>query len=425
MSTDINPNTPVTGGTNNESVEINNAEQGASFEELESMFLNPEHRNRTPKREKSDSGKSQESKKEVKVEEPKEADTSGKTKDLRPNAKSDEKKTETKKETSKDEKAGEKEESKLEKQIKKMLKARHGDKELEIDEDTEVFVKVNGQEIPVKASELAKNYSGKVAWEKKFTEVDLQNRRVKGDFQRLDGMKSQIREALTEQDPTIRLFRLAEISGADPMTFRKNFFEEMTKEVETWLSMSDEERKAKDLEFENRFLKFNHDRTQKQLAAQQTQRELETKVRTLLQKTGIEPKAFQDKYEELASYSDREKQILEQYGKFANGKPTPEYIVETIEKNALWDATVDALEGVKTDWTPELRNEKIFNLVESAHRDGMKPGEIAQIVHDVWGKGRAKKIVEEAERDREEHYTGKKEVPVHSNSPDVWNFDQL
>jgi hypothetical protein len=420
---ETNPNTPVVDDlTTTES----NATGGDSLDdaELENLFLNPEHRARSKKPEKK-------AEKE---------DTAPKAKDLgNPNVTDDEKppKAEGKgsekpgKEKDKDAAAKEEQAAKeklAEQKAKKAFKGRAGDKELELDEDAEFTVKIDGQDVTVKASDLFGNYSGKVAWDKRFNELNLQKRAHLSETNKLNSVKGQIREIFSEKDPNLRLFKMAQLSGVSPVDFRKNFFDQMIPEVEKYIVMTDDERKARDLEFENSFLKYQADAAQKSLTDQQAVQELDKKVKTLTRQAGITTEQFHSTLEELVSSTDEKtRATLEREGKFAHGYPTPEFIVEIIQKESLWSAAESALEGVKTEWNPQEKSQKLFQLVEDAFRNGIKADDMAEVVSEIWGKARAKRIVERVERERQEHFEGKK--PVNHGSfqghGDAWSFDQL
>lgn len=426
---ETNPNTPV--------VEDLNSGSSAESEELENLFINPEHRTRSGSKKKAatfdDDGGDEPETKKAKGDAPK-------AKDLgKPNVTDAEKPAS--KEGKGDKKPGKEEEPAATKEAKgekekvedqkprKTFKGKRGDEEFDLDEDAEFTVKIDGQEVTVKASDLFGNYSGKVAWDKRFNDLNVQKRGYMADMNRLEAVKSKVRSMFEEKDPNARLFKLAEISGVSPVDFRKNFFDQMIPEVEKYLLMSDDERKARDLEFENQYLKYQADAAQRSLTDQQAQVELEKKVKTLTRQAGVSEEQFRSTLEEMLSSitDDREKKILEREGKFAHGYPTPEFIVETIQKESLWSAASSALEGVKLDWNPQERSKNLLQLVEDAYRNGIKAEDMAEVVSEIWGKARAKRVVERVERERQEHFEGKKPA-MHGSFQDhgeAWSFDQI
>lgn len=421
---DINPNTPVTTQAPQSTV---SSGETATFDDLEGLFLNPEHRVKGAgkKTAKSEGGGEPEKKAQPKEEkksvtpiEPKDVDAKAKDSEKKPAKQNREEKESAKLEADKAAAA----------KARRLFKGKHQDKDFEIDEDADFYVKVNGQELPVKAKDLFDNYSGKVAWDKKFNELNTERIGFKKERGRFEQQINQVRDMFQEKDPQVRLFKMAQIAGVSPVEFRKQFFDEMTKEVESYLSMDEHERKARDIEFENSYLKYEADAARRALADQQSLAELDLKVKGLLEKSQVPQDHFVSRYEELVSIPKEQKEILQREGKLGkNGQPTPEFIVETIQKDRLWSSVESALEGVKLEWNPQERAKKILNLVEDAYANGMKPSDIPEIVSEIWGKGRAKRVVERVEREREEHYSGKRDVnPAYrSSSVEPLTFDDL
>lgn len=416
MSTDINPNVPVTGTP--DSVEMSSGEGAASFDELEALFLPTENR---VKGAKKAAAKKEASELEPEASEDKQQ---GKTQDLRPDAQAKPSKEPAEK-AEVDAKTEIDKNAKAEAKARRLLKAKLGDQDLEIDEDSDFFVKVDGQEVPVKAKELFENYSGKVAWDKRFNEVERMRRTTRGENQRIDQVKTEIKGIFSEQDPNIRLFKMAQLSGMDPIQFRKQFFDDTIKDIETYYAMSDDERKARDLEFENRYYKHQADAAHKTLTDQQAMQDLDKKVKGLLQHNGIGTDAFVSRYEELLTIPQGQKQALEAQGKMYKGKPVPEFIVETIQKDALWNEAESALESVKLNWSAEQKQQNLLQLVNDAYTHGIKPKDLPEVVSEIWGKGRAKKIVERTERERQEHYEGRTPVPTTNSSHQPMFFDEI
>lgn len=413
---DINPNTPVT--ENDPTVSLSGGESPASFDELEQIMSNKVSSQKTGKAKTDEGEKGQKTSMDLSNSDP--AKGGSKDKGGKAEAKKDAKDGEGKPTDEQKAKTAE-----ALAQARKAFKGKFGDKELEVDEDTEFTVKINGQEVPVKAKDLFTNYSGKVAWDKKFSEIDKERRSFKAEQGKFDSIKSQVREMFEEKDPTVRLFKMSQIAGVDPMTFRKNFFDDMSKEVETWLAMTDDERKARDLEFENRYLKYQADAAQKTLKERQFLEEVDTKVKGLLQKTNVAPESFVSRYEELASLDSNAKAMLEREGKMFGGKPSPEFIVETIQKDALWESAASAFEGVKHQMDENKLTKTMLELVESAYTNGLKPEDMPDIVSELWGKGRAKRVVDQVEKERQQYYEGQRPVVRESQNLDVWSLDQL
>ena len=153
-------------------------------------------------------------------------------------------------------KAGEKEGEELEAdqkpKEKKLLKAKSGDKELDLDPDTMIPVRINGQDTMISVKDLQSNFSGKTEWDKRFQQLDKERRDFKSKYEQAS---NKIKAIFQEKDPEMRIFRMAEYAGVDPLDFREKMLTEQMNLVEKWYTMSDAEKEADRKNFENRILK--------------------------------------------------------------------------------------------------------------------------------------------------------------------------
>ena len=172
----INPNTPITSNLTKEgTIEADATGGPLSFDDLEEI---------TKTKAKA--------KKEAKDEKPEKTE---KSKDLTSDTDKG-KKPETKEakpKESKEPKEGETSEADP-KPTRKTIKAKYADTELDLDEEAMVPVKINGKEEMVPIKDLLGNYSGKVAWDKKFSEVDMSRKQVAAQELKLREMADMVRD---------------------------------------------------------------------------------------------------------------------------------------------------------------------------------------------------------------------------------------
>ena len=235
----------------------------------------------------------------------------GKDKEAKP-------KKETKEDKPKAEKSGS-EEKQAQLEAKKLLKARAQDKEYEFEEDAVVSVKIDGKDVDVPIKDLLSNYSGKTAWDKRFSELDKERKTY---LKMKDESESKIKSIFEEQDPEMRFYKMAEFAGANPLEVRRKFLEENLNLLEKWYSMSEDERRADELSYENRYLKHQQETMQRQARLGQAKAQLESQVKSMMATHKIEQNQFVDRYNEIES-------LVEQ-GKLGADKLTPEFITESI-----------------------------------------------------------------------------------------------
>lgn len=245
--------------------------------------------------------------------------------------KDDEEEAEDKSEAKKDE----------EKKVGDKLKIRMADGLYAIEKDAKVRVKIDGnfEEVPVQ--ELINQYSGKVAYDKKFTEIGQKNKELEMKSQHVEKtqkfLKETVDEILTKLDdpnanPYDAMSILVEKSGKDHFTLWKRSIEANLDEVEKLMAMSDVER-------ENYFLKkkdeFRTKAEQARTAATQKEQAFNqalAKVDALRQAHGISEEQYTNALDELeADGVDTSKMSDEQVVDYASLKPHVTTVQDVLE----------------------------------------------------------------------------------------------
>jgi hypothetical protein len=295
----------------------------------------------------------------------------------------------------------------------KKIKAKMLDKEYELEDEAVVTVKVDGKDVEVPIKDLLSNYSGKTAWDKRFSELDKERKMY---LKTKDETEGRIKEIFNEQDPEMRFYKMAQLAGSNPLEVRRKFLEENLNLLEKWYSMSDDERKADELAYENRYLKHQQETMHRQTAQQKARAEIENKVSSLMATHNLKQDQFVSRYEEIES--------LVKQGKLEADKLTPDFIAESIAKDNLWDAAAQTVSELKIDGVSE---DKIFKLVELSYQEGLKATDIVDVVKELWGGGKARKIIADKEKQRSEFYEGRSEPKreVKTGDDDVWSFEQI
>lgn len=315
------------------------------------------------------------------------------------------------KKESKPEKDGEDEEEKPKAKEKGKEKEPELEKSGDDEEDSKpIKVKVNGKEESVTLKDLKANYSGKVAWDKKFTELDKQNKEIRANNERLEKAAFKIKETFQEQDPQIRMFRMAELAGVDPVEFFQKMTDDNIKHLEKWQSMSDDERRAEMLEYEKSYYKHQLETQNKASKAKQDQESLVAQIAQLRATHELSEDEFSKTYNDVkAAVKD---------GKIKPEQLTPEFVVEVAQKERLFDSISNSMKTLKLDLSPQQMNEKIFQLTQDAFLNGLKPSDMVELVDQVYGVKRARQVVKEKTEARNEFLTGKKPVSSYKEPKD-------
>jgi hypothetical protein len=201
-----------------------------------------------------------------------------------------------------------KEKTEQEKKDTKKLRMRMGDELFNVDSDASFKVKVDGENVDVPLQELINNYSGKTAWDKKFTELGKEKKSLEYDrsafLQQRDEVVTHLKTALEplknpEGNPLDSLLYLVELSGDDPYNAYRRLMESNLDELSNLLEMSEVERelyfhKKKD-ELHTNVAKKRQVKTQKEAVFNQTLQ----KVNSLRQSHNVTEDAFVDASDEL------------------------------------------------------------------------------------------------------------------------------
>lgn len=378
----INPNTPITSNLNKDgAIEADATGGPLSFDELDEVLSKPKAKKET---------------KEPKDEKPE------KSKDLTSDTDKG-KKSEPKKEPAKKESKEEAETAEVpEKPPRKTIKAKYADSELDIDEEALVPVKINGKEELVQVKDLLGNYSGKVAWDKKFSEIDQTRKSVSAKEMKLREIEDMIKSTYEEQDPNIKMYRMAQIAGVDPVQFREKFFNDNISLLEKWYSMSEDERKADALAYESQVHKHRADTLERGIKEKQDYESLQSKVAELRERHQVSEREFVEAYDRI-----------EQQAKLGRIDPklvTPEYIMNSIEVDRLWNVASEKLGELNLGWDEKIQIEKLQKLVMNAHQLGLKPSDLPEMIDELWGVKKARNKIEERKNENKEFLTGKKPV---------------
>ena len=224
--------------------------------------------------------------------------------------KKDEDDEEEEKEEKEEEEETDEEKPKSPKSDAKKLRMKMGDELFNVDSNATFKVKVDGdlQEVPLQ--ELINNYSGKTAWDKKFTDLGKERKAHELEVANLTTKQRILADHLTTITSTIKdanknpldaLMYIVELSGEDPYTAYRRIMESNLDELSNLMDMSETERelyfhKKKD-ELHTSVAKKRQDMYQREQSFNQAVQ----KVDALRQSYNVSEDQFVDASEELES----------------------------------------------------------------------------------------------------------------------------
>lgn len=191
------------------------------------------------------------------------------------------------------------------KPVGKLLKAKLGESEIDFDDGTLLPVKVDGKLTHVPVSELAANYSGKVAWDKRFTELDKKNKAFEGQQGRQQTLIRDLSSNVKSGNTYEAVDNLIEMAGmrdqVDPQQYLSDLRNLLLSEAQQLASLSPDQRRIFELEEARKADASRMQRLNKRQQDEAAGRETEAKFQTLLQQSGLSYDDFQQhrrEYEE-------------------------------------------------------------------------------------------------------------------------------
>lgn len=228
---------------------------------------------------------------------------------------------------------------------KTKLRMRMGDDLYNITSDASLPVKIDGKVENVSVQELVNNYSGKTAWDKKFTELGKEKKALDFEKSQVEHKNAELMKHVEaalapikdpSKNPLESLLYLVEMSNEDPYAAYRRIMEANLEELSTLMDMSEVERelyfhKKKD-ELHSKVTKQRNERITKE----QTFNQVVEKVNALRQAYNVSEDEFVDASEELEALFTAQKLdpntiTEEQVVDFASLKPHIATVKELIE----------------------------------------------------------------------------------------------
>lgn len=284
------------------------------------------------------------------------------------------------------------EEKKAEEPEKKVriFKAKVGESEVEIPEDAEFEIKVDGKMVKAKFADLQKHYSGTVSIEKKYETFKKEQDSLKTAQQQLDiekeslnGVLNSVFEFGKQRDPVKFIQKIVEFSDMDPAEFEVNLLDSLTPIVQNWAALSPEEKNLLVLQRKSKIQSEKLSKYEQEKQTTTAQREMEQKLVQLCQTENISEQEFVDNFNELAR--------LKEGGHLQIAKIEPQHVVEYTKVRQAQSRVNLALEKVDASLI-ENRDVVSFLISEVRKEPDMSEADLDEIVQGAFGKGKKAKV---------------------------------
>lgn len=311
-------------------------------------------------------------------------------------------KTEGKGKDSKEAKESEKEA--IKKEIKK-LKARIGDgedaSELELPLNAKLPWKVGGQDVEVELLDVLNNYSGKVPWDKKYSEIDLIRKTVEGEKRAYQEKLDKINKLYKDEksSPVEALSYMLDLAGVPKHDYLRKIRDVLVPDIEQFAQLSQEEKRAYLAEQENKVLR--------EIAESDNRRRTQEETK----------KSLADSFAKIREAHQLDETDLTRAYNFGLEKgisvETPEDVAGiAIELRAV-DRAKSLIESVDSQILSSASGREIWhNIAEIIYKDpSFTDDEIREVIAETFGvEADVKKVKEKAEVKAKETSFKKKTV---------------
>lgn len=224
-----------------------------------------------------------------------------------------------------------------EKEIKR-LKARFGESELDIYADAVLKHKVDGQDVDVTVQELLNNFSGKTAWDKKFTELSKEKKKWQDEVTQVNNYVKGFSELVEKKDIMGALAYVAQFTGKDPVSFRKEVRDSLLTQLESYIIMTPEERQFAELKEERDLLQQQRQSDMKRLEEEKSQQALASDLRQIQETHGLSDERIIEIADALAPHLAKQGLTLDSL--------TPKDLLEYHNADMAYQRVEKALENI-------------------------------------------------------------------------------
>lgn len=236
-------------------------------------------------------------------------------------------------------------EQELVEEIKK-LEAKFGEDRLEIPQDALLKVTIDGKEQEVSLNELRNHYSGKVAWDKKFSELGVEKKKFTEEKTLVEKYVNEFASLANKKDYVGAMEYLAQMAGQNPLNFRRELRNQIINDHKQMLQMSEEQLKAFELKEENDFLKRQQESVNRNTEEYQTIQEMQNQLVQFQEAQKVSDEEL------LAAYDDLKKAEIQDIG--------IDTIKEYIDTSRAYNRATEAVQSVAAI---ESVNEEILDSV--------------------------------------------------------------
>lgn len=235
-----------------------------------------------------------------------------------------------------------------------------------------IEVKVNGELQKVTLDELKSNYSGKVAFDKKFSELDQERQAYKKQIEEVNAYVSELGKTMRDSSVLEGVFKIGELNNIGPHQIKRALIDELMPEINRLMDLSQDQA---DLEYNKADLEYNkqlQEKTQADFERKQAESELQFKISKVMDSLEIDNQEWNDAVDFLDKNLPRSEELTpERVGEYvafrrAETRATNELSIFENGAYAKNSDVMDALlEVIQTH--PQFSSQDIQELLEEVY----------------------------------------------------------
>lgn len=289
--------------------------------------------------------------------------------------------------------------------------------ENDLDIEAEVNVKVDGKEETVKLKDLIENYSGKVAYDKKFTELQSEKESHEKRVESFNGNSQKFHELVTEGKAQEALDFLCEVAGLDKNRFVNTYVSQLAPTITEYLNLTPEQREQQRLEQETEYYKSQVQNMQKQQETSARAVKLREEIEGSLTKYDMDVNRFESLQKELNEFVKQGALKAEQI--------TPEFVGQYHVAVVQEELATKVLSSID----PKLTKDKAsFDYLISLQQNNpdMKEEDLIEKAQQLYADATTKKVASRVKKNSKATKAkklGKKEAKA--SNPKALTFDEI
>lgn len=252
-----------------------------------------------------------------------------------------------------------------------------------------VKAKVDGEEVDVSLAELKSNYAGKVAYDKKFTELGNERKSFESEVEEVNGYINEFAAKFKEGDGMGAMKFFAEFGGVPPHEFEKQLMQQLMPKFQEYLNKSPEQIDLEYRQQEADYYRRQSESLQQKSQYEQAQAELKLKSEELREAQMIDSETWTDAEAHLKAHLDDPSQATPELVRDFIIAERAENLIESVDAKLIENVTLlETVESVIRN-NPDFTDDDIKSLLSQGQEEYVEKPKQEKVKKQV-----AKKVME-------------------------------